>query len=91
MGREILADLRSWDRTPAGYASLNSVITKRKRDAQPSFALAETFKYLYLLFDPAALDFEAVTFNTEAHPLRRAGGPARGGATASDQPRPGWP
>ena len=32
---------------------------------------AETFKYFYLLFAPkTALDFEAVTFNTEAHPLR---------------------
>ncbi|HET7923956.1 MAG TPA: glycoside hydrolase family 47 protein, partial [Rhodanobacteraceae bacterium] len=31
---------------------------------------AETFKYYYLLFAPAALDFDAVTFNTEAHPLR---------------------
>lgn len=72
MGREILQDLIRWDRTPAGYASLKSVVTKEKRDAQPSYALAETFKYLYLLFDPAALDFDQTTFNTEAHPLRRA-------------------
>jgi hypothetical protein len=71
MGREILADLETWDRTDAGYASLKSVISKEKRDAQPSYALAETFKYLYLLFDPAALDFDRVTFNTEAHPLTR--------------------
>jgi hypothetical protein len=35
-----------------------------------SFVFAETFKYYYLLFAPAALDFDAVTFNTEAHPLR---------------------
>jgi hypothetical protein len=37
-----------------------------------SFVFAETFKYFYLLFDPSALDFDTVTFNTEAHPLRRA-------------------
>jgi glycosyl hydrolase family 47 len=32
--------------------------------------LAETLKYLYLLFAPEALDFDSVVFNTEAHPLR---------------------
>ena len=36
-----------------------------------SFVFAETFKYYYLLFAPeTALDFDKVTFNTEAHPLR---------------------
>jgi hypothetical protein len=35
-----------------------------------SFFLAETLKYLYLLFEPAAIDFDEVVFNTEAHPLR---------------------
>lgn len=53
-----------------GYAALQSVITKQKKDRMESFVLAETFKYFYLLFNPAALDFDAVTFNTEAHPLR---------------------
>jgi mannosidase alpha-like ER degradation enhancer 2 len=29
-------------------------------------------KYLYLLFSPPeTLDFDAVIFNTEAHPIRR--------------------
>jgi hypothetical protein len=37
-----------------------------------SFFLAETLKYAYLLADPSALDFDAVVFNTEAHPLRSA-------------------
>ena len=37
------------------------------------FLFAETFKYYYRLFAPAsALDFDAVVFNTEAHPLRRS-------------------
>jgi mannosidase alpha-like ER degradation enhancer 2 len=37
-----------------------------------SFFLAETIKYLYLLFvPPERLDFDVVTFNTEAHHLRR--------------------
>ena len=37
-----------------------------------SYFLAETMKYLYLLFAPDdALSLDVVTFNTEAHPLRR--------------------
>jgi hypothetical protein len=36
-----------------------------------SFVFAETFKYFYLTFaEPAAIDFDQVVFNTEAHPLR---------------------
>ena len=37
----------------------------------PSFFLAETLKYLYLLFSPETLPVDSVVFNTEAHPLRR--------------------
>jgi hypothetical protein len=72
MGRTLFADFVKFDRAPHGYATLKSVVTKDKRDAMESFVFAETFKYFYLLFDPAAVDFNAVTFNTEAHPLRRA-------------------
>ena len=46
------------------------MIDKTKKNRMESFVLAETFKYFYLLFKPDALDFDAVTFNTEAHPLR---------------------
>lgn len=36
-----------------------------------SFFLAETFKYLYLLFSPPSLiSLDEWVFNTEAHPLR---------------------
>ena len=43
-----------------------------KGDLMPSYFLAETLKYLYLLFAPdSTLDFDRVVFNTEAHPLRR--------------------
>ncbi|MEY2510198.1 MAG: degradation enhancer, mannosidase alpha-like 2 [Verrucomicrobiota bacterium] len=59
-------------RVETGYAALQNVITKEKRDEMESFVFAETFKYFYLLFAPAdALDFDKVVFNTEAHPLRR--------------------
>jgi hypothetical protein len=71
MGRTMFDDFVKYCRTDAGYAALKSVVTKEKRDDMESFVLAETFKYYYLLFDPKAIDFDAVTFNTEAHPLRR--------------------
>ena len=72
MGRTILNDLVKYCRVDDGYTVLTSVETKRKGDRMHSFLLAETFKYLYLLFAPPnTLDFDKVTFNTEAHPLRK--------------------
>jgi glycosyl hydrolase family 47 len=70
-GRRMFADLVKHCRTDAGYTVLESVVTKQKGNLQHSFLLAETLKYFYLLFKPDALDFDGVTFNTEAHPLRR--------------------
>jgi mannosidase alpha-like ER degradation enhancer 2 len=71
MGREFFEDFVRHCRTDAGYAALKDVRTKTKADSMESFVFAETFKYYYLLFAPKdALDFDAVTFNTEAHPLR---------------------
>jgi len=63
-------------RLHVGYASVSSVdiadpyAYRNKLDDMPSYALAETWKYLYLLFredDPLPLD--KWVFNTEAHPL----------------------
>ena len=72
MGKMFFDSLKTYCRTESGYAELKSVITKEKTDRMESFFLAETLKYLYLLFAPEnILDFDAVTFNTEAHPLRR--------------------
>ncbi len=72
MGKHFLDGLKKYCRTDAGYAELKNVNTKEKLDRMESYFLAETLKYLYLLFAPAeTLDFSTVTFNTEAHPLRR--------------------
>jgi hypothetical protein len=71
MGRTMFDDFVKYCRTEAGYAALKSVVTKQKRDDMESFVMAETFKYYWLLFRPESIDFDAVTFNTEAHPLRR--------------------
>lgn len=56
-----------------GYAGLKSVkvLPPIHDDTQQSFFLAETLKYLYLLFSPAdVLPLDEWVFNTEAHPLR---------------------
>ena len=72
MGEKIFDDFVKYCRVDTGYAALQDVVTKEKRDEMESFVLAETFKYFYLLFAPPdTLDFDKVVFNTEAHPLRR--------------------
>jgi mannosidase alpha-like ER degradation enhancer 2 len=72
MGRTFFEGLVSRCRTDAGYTVLKDVTTGEQGDLMPSYFLAETLKYLYLLFAPEeTLDFENVIFNTEAHPLRR--------------------
>ena len=72
MGRTYFEGLVRWCRTDAGYTVLEDVVTKEKGDLMPSYFLAETLKYLYLLFAPDdVLDPDEVVFNTEAHPLRR--------------------
>ncbi|KAL2012564.1 hypothetical protein VTN00DRAFT_89 [Thermoascus crustaceus] len=53
-----------------GYTSLNNVnaVPPTRRDNMESFWLAETLKYLYLLFSPTDfLPLDEVVFNTEAH------------------------
>lgn len=72
MGRVMVDSLLHYTRAETGFAALRSVVTKERRDQMESFFLAETLKYAYLLFaPPETLDFDAVVFNTEAHPIRR--------------------
>src|SRR6266550_891841 len=71
MGKTFFDDLVKYCRTENGYTNLKSVVTKEKGDLLPSYFLAETLKYLYLLFnDDKSLRIEDVVFNTEAHPFR---------------------
>jgi len=73
MGKKMFDDFVKYCRTDSGYAALADVTSKQQRDEMESFALAETFKYFYLLFASSeTLQFDKVIFNTEAHPLRRA-------------------
>jgi mannosidase alpha-like ER degradation enhancer 2 len=72
MGKIFYDSLKTYCRTESGYAELKSVLTKEKSDRMESYFMAETLKYLYLLFAPReTLDFQSVIFNTEAHPIRR--------------------
>jgi mannosidase alpha-like ER degradation enhancer 2 len=74
MGKVFFDDLRAHCRTENGYTVVDDVVTMRQGNLQPSYFLAETLKYLYLLFAPEKkVDLHQVVFNTEAHPLRRAG------------------
>jgi ER degradation enhancer, mannosidase alpha-like 2 len=66
-GRAFFDALVKHCRTDAGYTTLKSVVTKEKGDLQHSFFLAETLKYLYLMFAP---ERDLGIFNTEAHPLK---------------------
>jgi mannosyl-oligosaccharide alpha-1,2-mannosidase len=74
-GWEIFQAIERFCRTDEGFSQISNV---EDIDGQPinkmeSFFLAETLKYLYLLFDPdTKVDIlNEHVFNTEAHPLRR--------------------
>lgn len=72
MGQAMFDSLKTYCRTEVGYASLKDVTTKEKSDEMESFFLAETLKYLYLLFAPTeTLNLTTTVFNTEAHPMMR--------------------
>ncbi|KAL6972573.1 mannosyl-oligosaccharide alpha-1,2-mannosidase [Sarracenia purpurea var. burkii] len=55
----------------SGYVGLKDVNTGVKDNMMQSFFLAETLKYLYLLFSPpSVISLDEWVFNTEAHPLK---------------------
>jgi|SRR5579859_2370691 len=73
MGHTFFDGLVKNCRTDVAYAALSDVQKMTKTDDMESFFLAETLKYLYLLFAPPdTLNLKKVVFNTEAHPIRRS-------------------
>ncbi|XP_055709600.1 ER degradation-enhancing alpha-mannosidase-like protein 2 [Phlebotomus papatasi] len=52
VGEDMLRSIQHSARTSCGYATIKNVRDHRKEDRMESFFLAETTKYLYLLFDP---------------------------------------
>jgi len=68
----IFEAIEKHSRTQYGYASISSVniLPAELKNEMPSYFLAETLKYLYLLFtDEDILPLDKWVFNTEAHPL----------------------
>ncbi|KAF9434034.1 alpha mannosidase-like protein [Entomortierella beljakovae] len=75
VGEMVLRDLQKYTKTKCGWASLMSVVDKRLEDRMESFALSETIKYLYLLFDEENILHQELkdtnfVFTTEGHILK---------------------
>jgi len=71
MGKAMFDALVAHTRTEDGYTVLTSVETMARGDLMPSYFLAESLKYFYLIFAPDGAVDERVVFTTEAHPIRR--------------------
>jgi len=73
-GEKLFQAILDHAKVPTGFCSVEDVnqVPTEKVDELQSFVLAETFKYLYLLFAPAdRLDMGRYVLNTEGHPLLR--------------------
>lgn len=69
---DVVQALEKHTRTENGYSGIRSVysIPTQFDDVQQSFFLAETLKYLYLIFcDDDTYSLDKWVFNTEAHPF----------------------
>ncbi|KAA8542630.1 hypothetical protein F0562_023871 [Nyssa sinensis] len=69
VGKSIVDSLNLYTKVEGGFASIKDVTTMQLEDHQHSFFLAETCKYLYLLFDDSFLVDRNYIFTTEGHPL----------------------
>lgn len=69
-GAEMMKSYEKHAKVACGYATIKNVSSKEKEDKMESFFLAETLKYLYLLFTPDHwMNKENYVFTTEAHPI----------------------
>lgn len=71
-GWEAIQALDNSCKVDGGYSGVRNVyqVGGQKDDVQQSFFLAETLKYLYLLFsDDSVISLDQWVMNTEAHPL----------------------
>ena len=72
VGEKIYNSIELYNKAKCGYATLNSVISKKQEDRMESFFLSETCKYLYLLFDinnPVNKRSDFI-FTTEGHLMK---------------------
>jgi len=73
-GKKLFRSIVEHSQVAGGYGSVEdvTVVPTKKMDEMQSFVMAETFKYLYLLFSPTeAFDLDRYVLNTEGHPLRK--------------------
>jgi len=71
MGRIIFNDIVRYSKKGVGFVDVINVETLETSDRMETYFLAETLKYLYLLFlDKDPIDHDSMVFNTEAHPLK---------------------
>jgi mannosidase alpha-like ER degradation enhancer 2 len=71
MGRIIFNDIVRYSKKGVGFVDVMNVETLETSDRMETYFLAETLKYLYLLFlDEDPIDHNSMVFNTEAHPLK---------------------
>ncbi|KAJ7074982.1 glycoside hydrolase family 47 protein [Mycena belliarum] len=71
-GWAVFVSLETYSRVKYGYTSIRYLDERRpyRFDDMPSWFLAETLKYLFLLFtDEELVPLDKWVFNTEAHPL----------------------
>ena len=79
MGWEVFQSLEKFCKTDLGYTGIKDVYSSsssstsiERIDDMPSYFIAETLKYLLLLFGPDDfIPLNQFVFTTEAHPLRR--------------------
>ncbi|KAF1001693.1 mannosyl-oligosaccharide 1,2-alpha-mannosidase MNS1-like [Apium graveolens] len=84
-GWDIFEAFEKNSRIESGYVGLKDVNSGVKDNMMQSFFLAETLKYLYLLFSPTSvISLDEWVFNTEAHPLRIVTRPLGDNSEASD-------
>lgn len=68
----VVKALEAYTRTPGGFSGLKTVQSTEPKhdDVQQSYFLAETLKYLYLIFsEDSLLPLDRWVFNSEGHPF----------------------
>ncbi|KAI3860135.1 hypothetical protein MKX03_037094 [Papaver bracteatum] len=69
VGESMVNSLNVFTKVEGGFASVKDVTNMKLEDHQHSFFLAETCKYLYLLYDDSFLAGKNYIFTTEGHPI----------------------
>ncbi|MCK9401290.1 MAG: glycoside hydrolase family 47 protein [Bacteroidales bacterium] len=72
MASQYFSDLMMYCRTEVAFTCIKDVTTKEQKDHMETFFLAETMKYLYLVFTaPEDINPDDCVFSTEAHLFRK--------------------